>query len=221
MEPPLSPSTDLFNYYDARLAEYEEVYAKPERQNDLLRLRQLLHEDVENAHLLEIACGTGYWTHVASCSASDITATDISESALDFARRKTYNCSVSFMRANAYDIAHLRDFSATLSMFWWSHIPITQLPVFLRAATETTLPGGKLIFADNRYVEGSSTRIARTDSDGNTYQLRKLKSGLEHEVVKNFPTKDYIRELLDAHCSSIRTIELEYYWYASCDLTIK
>lgn len=208
------PSTSISAYYDARLAEYEEVYGKPERQHDLLRLRQLILGDVENAHLLEIACGTGYWTKIASCSAADITATDISGNALVFARRKTYGCPLTFLQADAYDMVGFHHFSATMNMFWWSHVPIARLQHFLQAASQTALAGGRLICADNRYVEGSSTKIARTDADGNTYQLRKLKNGLEHLVLKNFPTKDSIRAMLNMHCSKVHVVELDYYWYA-------
>ena len=44
------------------------------------------------------------------------------------------------------------------------------------------------MFLDNNYVEGSSTPIARRDSDGNTFQKRTLEDGAEFEVLKNFPT---------------------------------
>jgi hypothetical protein len=44
-------------------------------------------------------------------------------------------------------------------------------------------PGGLIVAIDNRYVPGSRTPIARTDAQGNTYQLRRLADGSRHEVA--------------------------------------
>ena len=66
--------TELAEYYRERAAEYDAVYAKPERQEDLARLHGLLPPLVAGQRVLEIAAGTGYWTRVLSGSATAITA---------------------------------------------------------------------------------------------------------------------------------------------------
>ena len=45
-------------YYQQRAPEYDEVYAKPERQADLAELRRLLPPLVAGRRVLEIAAGT-------------------------------------------------------------------------------------------------------------------------------------------------------------------
>ena len=67
----------LGEYYAERAAEYDEVYRKPERQEDLAKLRQLLPPLVAGKRVLEVAAGTGYWTQVLANSAAAITATDL------------------------------------------------------------------------------------------------------------------------------------------------
>lgn len=68
---------------------------------------------------------------------------------------------------------------------------------------------------DNMYVESSSTAIARTDEQGNTYQVRKLKDGSTHEVLKNFPSPADLRESL-ANCGEdIRVQSFTYFWMVS------
>jgi len=67
--------SELAEYYRERAAEYDAVYAKPERQQDLARLHGLLSPLVAGQRVLEVAAGTGYWTRVLSGSAAAITAT--------------------------------------------------------------------------------------------------------------------------------------------------
>lgn len=78
-------------YYARRAQEYERIYAKPERQEDLRTLRSIVEETFRGKHVLEIACGTGYWTEILARSARTVTAVDINEVVLDIARTKSLN----------------------------------------------------------------------------------------------------------------------------------
>jgi demethylmenaquinone methyltransferase/2-methoxy-6-polyprenyl-1,4-benzoquinol methylase len=66
---------------------------------------------------------------------------------------------------------------------------------------------------DNKYVEGSSTPISKTDEHGNTYQTRELKDGSKHEILKNFPSVHHIQAQLH-DTSSLHIKEFDYYWMA-------
>ena len=66
--------TDLQAYYAQRAASYEEIYAKPERQTDLAILHQRLRTLFAGQRVLEIACGTGYWTADLAASAAQVLA---------------------------------------------------------------------------------------------------------------------------------------------------
>ena len=61
--PPLHPYDLLIlDYYAARAPEYDLVYAKPERQSDLRAIEAWLPPVLGQGSVLEVACGTGYWT---------------------------------------------------------------------------------------------------------------------------------------------------------------
>jgi SAM-dependent methyltransferase len=204
----------LAEYYARRAAEYEEVYRKPERQGDLRTIADLLSTAFAGRDVLEIACGTGYWTQFIAKSARSILATDYSAEALDVARRKDYGaCRVAFLESDAYSLSNVRgEWSAGFHGFWWSHVPIEKTAAFLAVFHGRLLAGASVIMIDNRYVEGSSTPISRRDEHGNTYQARKLRDGSEHEVLKNFPTAGELRERLSACADAVAVEELEYYW---------
>jgi len=78
----------LPRYYAQRAAEYERVYAKPERQHDLAAMRAWLPHWFAQRHVLEIACGTGWWTAHGARECASWLATDIGEETLALARAK-------------------------------------------------------------------------------------------------------------------------------------
>ena len=201
-------------YYARRAAEYETIFSKPERQADLARMRSDIPALFEGRRVLEIACGTGYWTPLIAARAKSVLALDYNEQTLAIARTKAYpKANVDFVQGDAYALPDWKEkFSACYAGFWWSHVPLSRLDAFLRGLHERLEPGAVVAFMDNRYVEGSSTPLSRRDAEGNTYQTRRLADGSTHEVLKNFSTPRELRERLGA---DVRVTEYEYYWIAS------
>ena len=74
------------------------------------------------------------------------------------------------------------------------------------------LRGGIVVVIDNRYVSGSSSPVSRIDANGNTFQLRKLADGSTHEVLKNFPTTEELRKMMEPFAIGLEILELQYYW---------
>jgi protein-L-isoaspartate O-methyltransferase len=212
--------SDLAGYYRDRVAEYDAVYAKPERQDDLARLRGLLPGLVAGSRVLEIAAGTGYWTAVLSGSAAAITATDINDETLEQARARRYGpAAVAFRVADAYALDEVPgDFDTAFAGFFWSHIRRADLPRFLAGLEARLNPGTRLIVLDNRYVEGSSHPISATSDAGDTFQLRTLSDGRRYQIVKNFPSRQQFTADVAATATGLRWTELRYYWLATCVL---
>lgn len=213
----MNPEANLIDYYAKRAAEYEQIYQKPERQKDLAALRSLLQEILNGRDVLEVACGTGYWTEVAAKTANSITATDINEEVLEIARSKdSGDTKVRFEKRDAFKLNSFPEkFNAGLSAFWWSHIKKPRLRDFLTGFQKALSPGALVVFVDNNYVEGSSTAVHRRDKEGNTYQLRTLDNGSQYEVLKNFPTEAELREVVNGFAVQVQFIRLTYYWFFS------
>jgi ubiquinone/menaquinone biosynthesis C-methylase UbiE len=201
-------------YYARRAAEYEKIYAKPERQADLARMRVDIPGFFVNQRVLEIACGTGYWTPLIAARAREVVALDFADETLAIARTKAYpRNNVSFQQGDAYALpAWPRKFDGCYAGFWWSHIPLARMDAFLGGLQKHLEPGATLVFMDNRYVEGNSTPLSRKDADGNTYQTRRLADGSSHEVLKNYPDEAELRRRLAPHAGDFRFVQYDYYW---------
>lgn len=208
-------------YYARRAAEYEKIYLKPERQADLRRMEEIAGDAFPGLSILEVACGTGYWTKFAAASAKSILATDFNDEVLELAKQMDYGtCAVSFQRADAYTLEGVPPwFDAGFHAFWWSHIPKRRIEEFLEAFHSRLATNAPVMMIDNLYVEGSSTPVSRTDENGDTFQTRTLEDGSVYEVLKNFPTPEEIRAQLESHCRNIEIKLLDYCWVAKYRLS--
>jgi SAM-dependent methyltransferase len=214
----MAASSSLVDYYEARASEFEAVYEKPERQAELRFLRGWLAQEVRGLTLLEVACGTGYWTGVAATTAKAIFATDCNPSPLELARSKNLGPQVTFAREDAFALPtqdHLCD--GGMAHFWWSHVSLADQQRFLTHLASKLRKRAKLLMIDNTFATGS-TPIARRDALGNTYQRRRLASGDDYEILKNFPTGEELRRSLEGSCASVTVLELEHYWAVSAVL---
>jgi ubiquinone/menaquinone biosynthesis C-methylase UbiE len=213
------PDPDMLSYYADRAREYESIYAKPERQADLRELEERIPGLLAGRKVIEIACGTGYWTQHIARTAKFVLATDLTGETLEIARSKDLpEDKVRFARADAFDLpVTAGPFNGAYAGFWWSHLRHSERAPFLQSLGKCLSPGATVVFMDNRYVPGNSTPISRTDAEGNTWQTRKLLDGSAHEVLKNFPTEAELVERTSPFGTNPRHISLEYYWLFAFD----
>lgn len=211
---------ELGSYYARRADSYERIYHKPERQAELRALEAWLPTCFAGRHVLETACGTGWWTAHGARDAVSWLATDLNPETLAIARHKNLPPCVRLMELDAWrlDALGAQRFDAAFAGFWWSHIERARLPGWLARLHARLQPGARVVFIDNRYVAGSSTPISRRDADGNSWQQRRLDDGSVHEVLKNFPTRDEALAALAGAARDAEWIEHPHYWCLSYHL---
>ncbi|MFN0014849.1 MAG: class I SAM-dependent methyltransferase [Saprospiraceae bacterium] len=202
-------NTDIVRYYGERAPEYEAVYARPEDQPDLARMAAIFQNIFLEKNLLEIACGTGFWTERVAQTARSVCATDINPAMLKIAASKPYpRGNVRFCVEDIFDRHQGEHFDALFGGFIWSHILLERLDEFLDRALERVVPGGLVVFTDSQFLPNRSTPISHTDLAGNNFQTRRLQDGSEHLVLKNFPSPEFLREKLPG----AEVLELEHFW---------
>lgn len=214
---------DITIYYNDRAAEYDKVYQIPEEQEDLSKSTELFQNIFANKSVLELACGTGYWTEQISKTANSILATDINKAVIDVARTRQYNNNVTFQVADMYSLSIDKPFDGLFGGFIWSHILLQDIDNFILRLKDLVSENGEIVFIDSKQVQGTNhdkKRITRIDQYGNTFQTRKLENGTTHEVLKNFPSKHFLKNKLSHISTEANIIELEYYWIATCKMNV-
>jgi ubiquinone/menaquinone biosynthesis C-methylase UbiE len=204
---------DMQSYYATRAREYDAVYSRPERQCDLRSIESWLPQRFANASVLELACGTGYWTQFIAATAARVLAVDASAETLSIAKARVSEGAVTFLRADIYDLSrNIGSFNAAFAGFFFSHIPRRRRREFLRSINALLHGGAKVVLLDNLYVEGSSSPICETDDEGNTFQIRRLRDGSTHRVLKNFPSEAELRSVLNGVGSFDTLTTWKYFW---------
>jgi demethylmenaquinone methyltransferase/2-methoxy-6-polyprenyl-1,4-benzoquinol methylase len=216
------PATEesMRQYYAQRALVYERIYHKPERQSDLRAMESALAAPFAGRHVLEVACGTGWWTPHGARLAASWLATDLNPETLAIAQTKAMPASVRFTAVDAYTLAGIegQHFDGAFAGFWWSHVPLARLPGWLALLHARLQPGARVVLLDNRFVAGNSTAISRRDGEGNTYQRRTLDDGSAHEVVKNFPDRQGALAAIGDRVRDTHWHEHTHYWVLSYTL---
>ena len=203
---------ELVNYYKLRAKDYDQLYTREDRQDALREASEILKSIFRGKEVLEIACGTGYWTEQIAKTAKSILATDINDAMLEIAKTRNYGpATVKFENRDLYAPVTTQH-GSLFGGYWWSHILLQDLDNFIDHVNKNVVSGGTVVFTDNLYVEGSNLPVTRTDSFGNTYQTRTLSDGTRHEVLKNFFTEESITNLLADKVDDLKFTALQYYW---------
>jgi SAM-dependent methyltransferase len=207
-------------YYASSTQAADAALSRAERANDLSKVRERIAQLVRGQSVLELACGTGYWTEVIAATADKVLATDILDEMITRAQTRRFpEGKVAFRRVDGLDLPEdLGAFSCVFIGFWWSHLKRDEQDALLAQLRERLGHGVTLILLDDAYVEGSSTTIARTDAQGNTYEIVAAPDGERFELPKNYPADSALRKRLGGEVREIRIERLTYYWMLTCRL---
>lgn len=203
-------------YYKNRAFEYEKIYFRddPVRQREQQKIATAIQKTCKNKHVLEIACGTGYWTQYLSQTARKITATDAVDSMLKIAQEKKYHCPITFQKEDAYRLSFSdHAFEEGLANFWFSHVPKKKINAFLNEFHRVLKKKSPVFFADNVYIPGIGGTLITKPHDENTYKKRVLENGSTHLVLKNYYSSDELTTLFQPYGTIIDLYHGKCFWY--------
>jgi SAM-dependent methyltransferase len=208
----------LVDYYSQRAAGYDAVWqrADPERQTEQRAIATAMQALFRKRRVLEVACGTGYWTQFLAETAASITAVDAAPAMLDLARKRDFpQPLVSWIEGDAYNLTGLGGpFEGGLANFWISHVPKRRLDGFLRGFHANLAPGAVVFLADNVFVEGLGGQLVSHPDREDTFKLRRRNDGTGQEVLKNYYGAEELNRMLTPYAAELDINVGSCFWWA-------
>jgi len=214
-------TNQLAQYYAVNADNYDQVYGQEERFDDLDDLQEMIAELFQGHKVLELACGTAYWTELIADVAESVHATDIVPEMIALAETRGLDEDVvSFGVMDAFNLPDglLGKYTAVFAAGWWTHVKREDQDKYLKMLRAKLGKDVLLVLLDSTYVDGVSMVFARTDLEGNTFQILTADDEQRYEVMNNYPTDSTLRKRLAPHAREIRIERLEYYYLLSCRL---
>jgi ubiquinone/menaquinone biosynthesis C-methylase UbiE len=207
----------LRRYYDDQSSVYDDMYLRsdPVWRRELEAVANAMTKALSGRKVLEVACGTGFWTQIVAKFALHVVAVDVSQKMLQVARqRKPSSANVEFRHGDAYALVEVPGkFNAGLACFWFSHVPKARIDEFLGGFHRKLGKAAVVFMADNVYVPGIGGQLVRKVGFEDTFKLREGSDGLKYEVLKNYYNRDALRRLLSSKTRNLEVHEGKYFWW--------
>lgn len=206
----------LAEYYSKRAKEYEEVYHRPDktRLKEQRFLSEYITQTFKEKYVLELACGTGFWTRYLLKSARKTLVTDYSMDMLEIAsNRFSKNQNVIFLQADAYNPPiSFPKFNAAMANFWFSHIPKGQIRSFLNTLHSRLEKNSVILLSDGVYVEELGGKLITKQNSLDTFKKRVLNSGEQFDILKNYYTENDLRKIFTRYSRKVEIKYLTNFW---------
>lgn len=206
-------------YYAKRAEHYERVYYRedPVRKAELAAIERDLCRILTGKRVLEVACGTGYWSQKAVRTAAHLTGIDAAPETLQLAAHKGLPPqSATFLEGDAYKLEAVPGtYDAALAAFWFSHVPKARIADFLMGLHQRIGSGSVVFMADNVFNSGIGGELVVKPNEVDTYKLRELPDGGKHEILKNYYTENELYEKFEPVSTELNITMGECYWWMS------
>lgn len=190
---------DQKTYYRKIALDYDDVTGQTEDlQRAFARARALLGQLGPFERMLELACGTGYWTRALLPLGRELTAIDASPEMLALARRKVGNARVQFQQADLFEWQPSQQYDLVFFANWLSHVPPRRLEGFLSTVARAVRPGGSIAMVDQYAPMEEDSEISVQTDEGAIYANRSLRNGQTFLIVKVFYELRALESRLDA-----------------------
>jgi ubiquinone/menaquinone biosynthesis C-methylase UbiE len=204
---------DMLLYFDERAEEYDDIYVGkgPAIQHyggmyikDFTQIGESVSK-FGGKHLIDIACGTAYWTPFYAPKCDEITCLDQSTNMLSQAQTRIKDQNLkppNFIHADFFDIDLGTDvFDRAFVSILLSHFSRDQEKTFFERLKQTLQPGGELMVVDSLW---SPRRSKYRKQEG--VEKRVIKDGRKFKVFKRYLDQRGMARLLQSHGFTINSL---------------
>ncbi|MEM0913808.1 MAG: class I SAM-dependent methyltransferase [Planctomycetota bacterium] len=198
---------DQIDYYRARADEYDQWWRREGRydrgeanarwHDQAAEVEAALDAASPTGDVLEIACGTGWWTQRLARHADRLTVVDAAPEALALCRQRC-GPGVDYVQADLFAWRPERVYDFVFFSFWLSHVPDQRFDAFWDAVRGALRPGGRAFVVDSLPAPESRAKDHAVADPEAWTQRRRLNDGREFEIVKVYHDPDRLTDRLDA-----------------------
>jgi demethylmenaquinone methyltransferase/2-methoxy-6-polyprenyl-1,4-benzoquinol methylase len=197
-------------YYRARAPEYDEWWQRVGRYDrgpqasahwneEVAELEAWLAGVAVEGDVLELACGTGWWTPALARRAATLTCVDASPEAIALNRRRLAAAGLPiprYIEADLFDWTADRHYDVAFFSFWLSHVPSERLAHFWTMVAGALAPGGRAVLIDSLPEESARAVDHPMREPGGEIEQRRLTDGRDFTIVKRFYAPDRLQDAL-------------------------
>lgn len=214
---------EQLEYYRERASEYDEWFLRQGRYDqgpehteawfkEADELRAKLEELQPLGRVLELACGTGWWTEQLLDYALSITAVDASSEVMALNKARTDSSKVRYVQANIFEWQSEEKFDFIFFSFWLSHVPPERFEAFWQTVQQALAPNGRVFFIDSVHKKEATSKDQVLPPQDGTVAKRKLKDGREFEIVKRFYDPEKLSQDLSNLGWSVKASQTEKFF---------
>jgi 2-polyprenyl-3-methyl-5-hydroxy-6-metoxy-1,4-benzoquinol methylase len=144
--------------------------------------------------VLELACGTGWWTERLARTATTLTAVDVAPEVLNLNRRRLASQPVTYLQADLFTWEPPQRYDVVFFSFWLSHVPPHRFAGFWDVVARALRPDGRIFFIDSYQSE----RAEAADQRASLLSQRALNDGQQFEIIKIFYQPTELQQRLHA-----------------------
>lgn len=216
-------------YYRVRAAEYDEWFLRTGRYDHGSEFRARWEREVEEVRaalarfrpegrVLELACGTGWWTEQLIGYTNDITCVDASAEVLALNEQRLPDVRIRRVQADLFGWTPDGPYDVVFFSFWLSHVPPERFDAFWAMVRAALRPGGRVFFVDSLRTELSTASDHVLPAEGDIIAERKLNDGSRYSIYKIFYHPPHLQARLEAlgwHATVTSTES--FFLYGECE----
>ena len=193
---------EMMSYYDERAEEYDEIYLGKGHttidpdvyKNDVAKVSAMI-SGFGKGHLIDIACGAGFWLPHYARNCGQITFLDQSERMLSKCKDRVEKLGLTtisnFIRGDFLEVnLETSQYDCALVGFFLSHLTSEQEKAFFAKLGEILKPNPQLMFIDSAW---NKRRQRYQDKEG--IQERVLSDGRKFRIYKRYFAKSDVEKM--------------------------
>jgi demethylmenaquinone methyltransferase/2-methoxy-6-polyprenyl-1,4-benzoquinol methylase len=208
---------EMLVYYDERAEEYDDVYSgqgpairryADKYQQNTAEVCQVV-AGFGHGHILDIACGTGFWAPHYAQNCERFTFVDQSDGMLAECKKRIEGLGLAdasrFIQGNVLDVAlEPATYNCAMVGFLLSHFTREQEDIFFQKLETALKPTAQLMIIDSYWSERRKGGGRKKEGE----QKRILNDGRVFKIYKKYFVESDIEEMLGRYQFTCRTLHI-------------